>query len=206
MNNLLSWFSTIAALGGGYLLGSIPFGLILTHAAGLGDIRQIGSGNIGATNVLRTGKKALAVATLMLDALKGAVAAMISLWLWGQGESLLAAVAAMIGHTYPVWLGFRGGKGVATALGVLLAVTPIVGALACAIWLVTAWLSRISSLSALVALGITPVTAWLFEGAEESLLATIIAVVVFLRHKTNIERLIAGQEPRIGQKKENTTE
>nr|WP_274389888.1 glycerol-3-phosphate 1-O-acyltransferase PlsY [Azospirillum doebereinerae] len=187
----------------GYLLGSIPFGLVLTRMAGLGDIRQIGSGNIGATNVLRTGNKPLALATLLLDSGKGAIAALLA-FLWagpaflGLEAAVLAAGGAILGHSFPVWLGFKGGKGVATALGVLLAVCWPVGLLACLTWVVMAALFRISSLSALTALGLSPLTGWYFGGPLVAGLCLFIAVLVFIRHEANIRRLLKGEEPRIG--------
>lgn len=192
----------ILALLGGYLLGSIPFGLVLTRLAGYGDIRTIGSGNIGATNVLRTGNKPLALATLLLDSGKGAIAAALAQALLGHEAALVAGGGAMLGHTFPVWLGFKGGKGVATALGVLLVVSWPVGLAACATWLVTALVARISSLSALVALAASPVVAWFLAGPGEALLAFAIAVLVFIRHHANIRRLLDGTEPRIGAKKQ----
>lgn len=182
----------------GYLLGSIPFGLVLTRMAGLGDIRQIGSGNIGATNVLRTGNKPLALATLLLDSGKGAIAALMAQWLAGPEAAVLAAGGAMLGHSFPVWLGFKGGKGVATAIGVLLAVCWPVGLLACLTWIVMAALFRISSLSALTALGISPLTGWYFGGPLVGGLCLFIAALVFIRHETNIRRLLKGEEPKIG--------
>lgn len=191
----------IVAAAAGYLLGSVPFGLVLTRAAGLGDIRQIGSGNIGATNVLRTGNKPLAAATLILDSGKGAIAALLALWLGGESAALVAGGAAMLGHSFPVWLGFKGGKGVATALGVLLAVAWPVGLGACLTWLATAAIFRISSLSALVAIGLSPLSAYYFAGPETAGLALFIAVLVFVRHAANIRRLLAGEEPKIGAKK-----
>lgn len=191
----------IVAAAAGYLLGSVPFGLVLTRAAGLGDIRQIGSGNIGATNVLRTGNKPLAAATLILDSGKGAIAALLALWLGGETAALVAGGAAMLGHSFPVWLGFKGGKGVATALGVLLAVAWPVGLGACLTWAATAAVFRISSLSALVAIGLSPATAYYFAGPETAGLALFIAALVFVRHEANIRRLLAGEEPKIGAKK-----
>jgi acyl phosphate:glycerol-3-phosphate acyltransferase len=187
-----------AAATAGYLLGSVPFGLVLARAAGYGDIRKIGSGNIGATNVLRTGNKPLAAATLILDSGKGAGAALLALWAGGENAALVAGGAAMLGHSFPVWLGFKGGKGVATALGVLLAVAWPVGLGACLTWLATAALFRISSLSALVAVGLSPLSAWYFAGPETAGLALFIAVLVFVRHEANIRRLLAGEEPKIG--------
>lgn len=201
----------VAAALLGYLLGSIPFGLVLTRLAGLGDIRQIGSGNIGATNVLRTGNKPLALATLLLDSGKGAVAALVALDLAGRflgpdmvitdgamTAAVLAAGGAMLGHSFPVWLGFKGGKGVATAIGVLLAVCWPVGLLACLTWLVVAGLFRISSLSALTAIALSPLTGWWFGGPLVAGLCLFIAILVFIRHEANIRRLLKGEEPKIG--------
>jgi glycerol-3-phosphate acyltransferase PlsY len=184
----------------GYLLGSIPFGLVLTRLAGLGDIRRIGSGNIGATNVLRTGNKALAAATLLLDGLKGAVAVFVAAR-FGAGDPVLAAgTGAVLGHAFPVWIGFRGGKTVATSYGVLIAAAWPVGLCAGAVWFIMAGLSRISSFAALVSFALAPVFAALLADATTVKLALVIAVLVFVRHHTNIRRLIAGTEPRIGQK------
>jgi acyl phosphate:glycerol-3-phosphate acyltransferase len=196
----LAWPYLLAAAIGGYLLGSIPFGLVLTRLAGYGDIRKIGSGNIGTTNVLRTGNKALAAATLVLDSGKGAAAALLAL-AFGWDTALVAAGASMLGHTFPVWLGFRGGKGVATALGVLLALSWPTGLVACATWLLTALVFRISSLSALVSLGLAPVFAWFWSGPQLAQLALFIAVLVWIRHHANIRRLLRGEEPRIGKRK-----
>jgi acyl phosphate:glycerol-3-phosphate acyltransferase len=187
----------------GYLLGSVPWGLVLTKAAGLGDIRAIGSGNIGATNVLRTGNKPLAAATMLLDIGKGAAALGLAGWLWGGTAGLAAGFGAMLGHAFPVWLGFKGGKGVATALGVLLAISWPVGLIACATWLLVALALRYSSLSALVALGIAPVTGWYFAGPQVAQLCAFIALLVFIRHHTNIRRLLRGEEPKIGSKKKS---
>ena len=184
----------------GYMLGSIPFGLLLTRAAGLGDIRAIGSGSIGATNVLRTGRKGLAGATLLLDGLKGAAAVLIALWLAGHDAALWAGLGAILGHLFPVWLGFHGGKGVATGYGVLIAVAWPVGLGAGAIWLVVAKLARISSLAGLVSFAAAPVLAALLADSGVVKLALAIAVLVFIRHHANIRRLLAGTEPRIGQK------
>ena len=184
----------------GYMLGSIPFGLLLTRAAGMGDIRAIGSGSIGATNVLRTGRKGLAGATLLLDGLKGATAVLIALWLAGHDAALWAGFGAILGHLFPVWLGFHGGKGVATGYGVLIAVAWPVGLGAGAIWLVVAKLARISSLAGLVSFAAAPVLAALLADSGVVKLALAIAVLVFIRHHANIRRLLAGTEPRIGTK------
>ena len=182
----------------GYLFGSIPFGLILTRAAGLGDIRTIGSGNIGATNVLRTGHKGIAAATLLLDALKGAAAVLIIGGLTGHDAGLWAGLGAVLGHLFPVWLGFKGGKGVATGLGVLLAAAWPIGVGACLIWLLVAGIARISSLASLVALIAAPVLGYFFAGGGDVKLALAISVLICARHHANISRLIAGTEPRIG--------
>ena len=184
----------------GYLLGSIPFGLLLTRAAGLGDIRRIGSGNIGATNVLRTGNKALAAATLLLDGVKGAAAVLIAAWWGGHAAILWAGVGAVLGHAFPVWLGFKGGKAVATSYGVLIAAAWPVGLCAGAVWLAVAALARMSSLAALASFALAPVLAAILGDVTIVKLALVIAVLVFARHHTNIRRLIAGTEPRIGQK------
>ncbi len=192
----LTWWHLLAAAAG-YLLGSIPFGLVLTRAAGLGDIREMGSGNIGATNVLRTGNKALAAATVLLDGGKGAAAA-LALAPWGTGMGLIAGFAAVIGHNFPVWLRFRGGKGVATTLGVLLAVAWPVGLLACLTWLAVAVLFRYSSLAALVAIMAAPFTMqWLADGPRITLAAAL-ALLAIVRHQANIRRLLKGEESKIG--------
>jgi glycerol-3-phosphate acyltransferase PlsY len=187
----------LIALVGGYLIGSIPFGLLLTKAAGLGDIRQVGSGNIGATNVLRTGRKGLAAATLILDGLKGAVAILLARYFLGD-QDLVVGTAAVLGHLFPVWLGFRGGKGVATGLGVLLAAAWPVGLACCAVWLVAAKLLKMSSAAALTAFAAAPLFALVLSSADHALMALLIAVLVFWRHEANIRRLLAGTEPRIG--------
>jgi glycerol-3-phosphate acyltransferase PlsY len=192
---------TIALSLFGYLLGSIPFGLLLTRTAGLGDIRGIGSGNIGATNVLRTGRKGLAAVTLLLDGLKGAAAVLIVQAIAGYELALLAGLAAVLGHLFPVWLKFKGGKGVATGLGVLIAASWPVGAAACAVWVIVAGASRLSSLAALGAFASAPLAALVVENFSLVKLAFTIAVLVFVRHQGNIRRLIAGTEPRIGQNK-----
>ena len=183
----------------GYLLGSIPFGLILTRAAGLGDVRKIGSGNIGATNVLRTGNKKLAAATLLLDALKGTAAAAIASR-WGIEAGIAAGFAAFIGHLYPVWLGFKGGKGIATYIGVLLGLAPVMVLLFAAIWLAMAKITRYSSLSALVATLIVPVVLLATGYGKIGLLFVVMSVITWIKHRANIQRLLAGTESRIGQK------
>jgi glycerol-3-phosphate acyltransferase PlsY len=189
---------TFAALG--YLLGSIPFGLLLTRAAGLGDIRRVGSGNIGATNVLRTGNKGLAAATLLLDGVKGAAAVLLANRLGGPDAVLWAGIGAALGHAFPVWLRFKGGKAVATSYGVLIAAAWPVGLCAGAVWLAIAAAMRTSSLAALVSFALAPVFAAVLADATIVKLALVIAVLVFARHHTNIGRLLAGTEPRIGQK------
>lgn len=185
----------------GYLLGSVPYGLLLTRAAGLGDIRAIGSGNIGATNVLRTGNKGLAAATLALDALKGLAALVLARWLWGEDAGLVAGVAAMAGHAFPVWLGFRGGKGVATGAGVLLAAQWWLGLGTLLVWLVVFAATRISSAGALAGCAAAPVLALAFGDARLAAFALGLAVLITWRHKANIARLLAGTEPRFGAKK-----
>ncbi len=188
-----------AAAVAGYLLGSIPFGLVLTRIAGLGDIRKIGSGNIGATNVLRTGNKLLAALTLLLDGGKGAAAVLVAAN-WGPDMALFAGGGAMLGHLFPIWLKFRGGKGVATALGVLLALSWPVGLAACATWIATAALFRYSSLAALAALAASPVYAWFLADRQKAQFALALAVLVWIRHHRNIGRLLRGEEPRIGRR------
>lgn len=197
----------LVALVLGYLLGSIPFGLLLTKAAGLGDIRDIGSGNIGATNVLRTGNRWVAAGTLICDAGKGAIAVLLMAWVahTAGGDVVLlpglAALGAFIGHLYPIWLGFKGGKGVSTFIGILLALHWPVGLLFCATWLVVALISRYSSLSALVAALLTPVyLAWLNQWQLVGLSAVLV-LLIYIAHRENISRLMAGTESRIGQKK-----
>jgi acyl phosphate:glycerol-3-phosphate acyltransferase len=183
-----------------YLLGSIPFGIVITRALGLGDLRKIGSGNIGATNVLRTGNKGAALATLILDAGKGGIAVLLARWLVGPDAAQLAGLTAFLGHLYPVWLGFKGGKGVATFLGTLLALAWPVGLAACATWVATAAVTRISSLSALVAAALAAVWAWGLGYPQMTLLIVVLALLVIIRHHANIARILAGTEPRIGKK------
>jgi len=182
----------------GYLVGSIPFGVLITRALGLGDLRAIGSGNIGATNVLRTGNKAAAAATLVLDGGKGALAVLVARSLAGEPAAMIAGFAAFLGHLYPVWLGFRGGKGVATFLGLTLALAWPAGLAACATWLATAAATRLSSLAALVAAATTPLWLALFGPPGAVWLGAALAALVFIRHQANIRRLLAGAEPRIG--------
>lgn len=184
----------------GYLLGSIPFGIVITRAMGLGNLREIGSGNIGTTNVLRTGSKGAALATLVLDGAKGAVAALLARAMAGEDAAQIAGLMAFAGHCFPVWLGFRGGKGVATFLGLLLALAWPVGIAACATWLVTAIIARISSLSALMAAALAPVWIMFLGHGEMLILSLILGGIIFWRHKDNIARLRAGTEPKIGKK------
>jgi acyl phosphate:glycerol-3-phosphate acyltransferase len=186
----------------GYLLGAIPFGLVLTRMAGLGDIRDIGSGNIGATNVLRTGNKGLALATLLLDAGKGALAVVVARALVpDETIALIAGGAAFLGHVFPVWLKFKGGKGVATFIGTLAALSWPVALAVVGTWLLMAALFRISSLSALVAAALAPVYAWIVADAKMALVCALMAFLIFIRHHENIRRIFAGTEPRIGKKK-----
>jgi len=193
----------IAALLG-YLLGSIPFGLLLTKIAGLGDIRSIGSGNIGATNVLRTGRKDLALATLLLDGGKGAVAVLIAR-LVSEDLTVIAGGAAILGHQFPVWLKFKGGKGVATKLGTLIAVNWMVGIGACIVWLIVAVLFRYSSVASLIATAASPLLALWLGTVPQAWLAAFAAVLVWILHRENIRRLLKGEEPKIGQKKAAAT-
>ncbi len=181
-----------------YLLGSIPFGLVLTRLAGVGDIRQVGSGNIGATNVLRTGRRGLAAGTLVLDAAKGAVAVSLAAFVFGPGLAPLAAIAAVVGHCFPVWLGFRGGKGVATGLGVLLALWWPIGLAACLAWAAGAAITRISSVAALLSMLAGAVVGCLVLRTPFWLAPVLVALLVAVRHHANVARLLAGSEPRIG--------
>jgi glycerol-3-phosphate acyltransferase PlsY len=190
----------VAALS--YLLGSVPFGIVITRAMGLGNIRKIGSGNIGATNVLRTGNRLAAFLTLVLDAGKGAIAVIAARLFVGEDAAQVAGGFAFLGHLWPVWLGFSGGKGVATFLGTLLALAWPLGLLACATWAATAALTRISSLSALTAAALTPVYAMLIGQPQIVVLTILLAGLIFLRHHANIRRLLVGTEPRIGKKTE----
>ncbi|KMO22716.1 glycerol-3-phosphate 1-O-acyltransferase PlsY [Methylobacterium indicum] len=184
----------------GYLFGAIPFGLILTRFAGLGDVRAIGSGNIGATNVLRTGRKGLAAATLLGDALKGTVAVLLASRFGGSDAALAAGLGAFLGHLFPVWLGFKGGKGVATFIGVLLGLFPLGVLVFAVIWLGLAVLLRYSSASALAASAATPVALWAFGQGRLAVLFCVLALLLWWKHAPNIRRLAAGTEGRIGQK------
>lgn len=191
----------ILAAIGGYLIGSIPFGVLIAQVMGLGDLRRIGSGNIGATNVLRTGNKGAAAATLLLDGGKGAVAVLLARALGGETAAMVAGLAAFLGHLFPVWLGFRGGKGVATYLGVALALAWPAGIAACLTWLATAFAFRVSSLAALVAAATGPLWLAIWGPPGAVWLGLALAALVFVRHKANITRLLAGTEPRIGKGK-----
>ena len=182
----------------GYLFGSVPFGLLLTRAAGLGDIRTIGSGNIGATNVLRTGNKSVAAATLILDAAKAAVPILLARQLWGEDAAMVAAIGAILGHCFPVWLGFKGGKGVAVMIGSLLALSWPVGLIFCAVWLVIAFAQKMSSLAALTAAATAPIFAFVLVNEWLAGAVAVLAIVLFIQHRDNIARLMAGTEPRIG--------
>lgn len=203
----------ILAAALGYLLGAVPFGLVLCRLAGYGDIRKIGSGNIGATNVLRTGSKPLALATLILDSGKGAAAALAAGLLINPIAGVIAAVAAVIGHNFPVWLGFKGGKGVATTLGTLIAIAWPVGLACCLTWLAMAALFRISSLAALISLGLSPIYALylipMLAGTDDmpriaiAIAALFLALLAWARHGANIRRILKGEEPRIGASKKN---
>lgn len=190
---------TIIAVAFGYLLGSVPFGLLVTRAAGLGDVRNIGSGNIGATNVLRTGRKGLAAATLLLDALKGTIAVLIAAH-WGSEAALAAGFGAFIGHILPVWLGFKGGKGVATYLGVLIALAWKAALLFAVTWLAVAFLTRYSSLAALAASTVTPAVLYMMGLPEYAVVIAALTVLIFIKHHANIGRLLSGKEPQIGSK------
>src|SRR6201991_3492483 len=190
----------LLAFAFGYLLGSIPFGLILTRFAGTADIRSIGSGNIGATNVLRTGRKGLAAATLICDMLKGTVAVILSGYFGGPEAAMLAALGAFLGHLFPVWLKFSGGKGVAVYIGVLLGLLWPAALVFCLIWLAVALLTRYSSLAALVASLVTPILLWWLGHLALAALFTVLTVLLFYAHRENIKRLQAGTEGKIGQK------
>jgi glycerol-3-phosphate acyltransferase PlsY len=196
-----AWPYLVGFFAAGYLLGSVPFGLLLTRAAGLGDIRQIGSGNIGATNVLRTGRKGLAAATLIFDAVKGAIAVLIA-QRWGPDAGLMAGLGAVLGHLFPVWLGFKGGKGVATTLGVLIAVAWPVGLAACATWLIVAVVTRYSSVASLVTTAASAAYGWIIAADLQLVeFAAILAVLIWIKHHGNIRRLLAGSETKIALKK-----
>jgi acyl phosphate:glycerol-3-phosphate acyltransferase len=184
----------------GYLLGSIPFGLVLTRLAGTQDLRTIGSGNIGATNVLRTGRKGLAAATLLLDMLKGTAAVVISGYFGGPNAAMLAGFGAFAGHLFPIWLKFKGGKGVAVYIGILLGLFWPAAVVFCLIWLAVAFASRYSSLAALIASLVTPPLLWWFGHLALAVLFAVLTLLLFYMHRENIKRLVAGTEGRIGQK------
>ena len=184
----------------GYLLGSVPFGIVITRALGLGDLRAIGSGNIGATNVLRTGHKGAALATLILDAAKGAIAVLIARLALGEDAAQVAGGMAFLGHLFPVWLGFKGGKGVATFLGTLLALAWPVGLAACATWAAAAFVTRISSASALVAAATSGLWCFVFDRGDALFLSFALMLLVYIRHWPNLQRIKAGTEPKIGRK------
>jgi acyl phosphate:glycerol-3-phosphate acyltransferase len=202
----LTIVAAVASAALGYLLGSIPFGLVIVKAAGLGDIRAIGSGNIGATNVLRTGRKDLALATLLLDSGKAAIALLAARFAFHSDDAgFIAGAAAYLGHCFPVWLNFKGGKGVATFFGVLLAGLPLVGLACGALWILTAILFRYSSLGGLVAAAAAPVIAFVLRDPAQWFapvgFCVFLGVLIFIRHHANISRLLAGTEPKIGAKK-----
>ncbi|MET0748195.1 MAG: glycerol-3-phosphate 1-O-acyltransferase PlsY [Rhizobium sp.] len=204
MTDIFTWQITLpyalAALAIGYLLGSIPFGLVLTRMAGLGDVRSIGSGNIGATNVLRTGNKTLAGATFLLDALKGTAAVLVCGALFGPEAGILAGFAAFIGHLFPVWIGFKGGKGVATYIGILLGLAPLMALLFAVLWIAIAYFSRYSSLSALVATLVIPVALWILGPEKTAAVMTLMTAITWWKHSANISRLMSGTESKIGSK------
>ena len=189
-----------------YLLGAIPFGIVMARAFGLADPRSIGSGNIGATNVLRSGSKPAAALTVVLDGAKGGIAVLIARALVGEDAAQIAALSAFLGHLYPVWLGFKGGKGVATFLGTVLALSPVVGAAACAIWLVTFAIFRISSLGGIMAPALSPIAALLLGHTDKTAALAAMAVFVWWRHRENITRILSGTEPKVGQKKPEETQ
>lgn len=211
----IDWLGYLVAILGGYLLGSIPFGLVLTRLAGLGDIRDIGSGNIGATNVLRTGRKDLALATLILDAGKAGLAVLITVWvapgiytaaLWVELNmlGLLAGAFAFVGHCFPIWLNYKGGKGVATFIGLLLASLWPVGLVFAGVWIVTALVFRMSSLAGLAATLSAPVMTWYLDPQGDSWkVIAVLAVIICWRHRANIVRIATGKEPKIGAKKKD---
>lgn len=194
------WDTLLLVAFAAYLLGSVPFGILITRALGLGDLRAIGSGNIGATNVLRTGHRGAALATLVLDAVKGAVAVLLARWFAGEDAAQLAGLAAFVGHLFPIWLNFRGGKGVATFLGILLALAWQVGLAACAVWALTAALTRMSSVAALVAAATSGLWLLVFGEGRTLVLVVVLTLLIYQRHAANIARLRAGTEPKIGAK------
>ena len=206
MNGMLAitWTGVLLCVGGGYLLGSIPFGVVITWLAGLGDVRKIGSGNIGATNVLRTGRKWAAALTLLLDGGKGTAAVLAGWYLWGPEGAMLAGLGAIFGHIFPVWLKFKGGKGVATFIGIMLGLFWPTGLLVIGTWLLMALLFRISSLSALVAAALAPAYTMAFGNLTYALFTLVLAIVLFFTHHENLHRLWHGGEPRIKLNKSST--
>ena len=196
----LTWPVIAAAVLVGYLCGSVPFGLLLTRAAGLGDVRNIGSGNPGATNVLRTGNKKLAAATLALDLLKGTVAVVLARVVGGVDLGIAAGFGAFLGHLFPIWLGFKGGKGVATYIGILLGLMWPAVLIFAGVWLAVAYFSRYSSAGALAATLAVPASLWALGETRMAMLFAVLSLIVWIKHKTNITRLIAGTEGKIGQK------
>lgn len=196
----LSLVTAVLALAGGYVLGSVPYGVLVARVMGLGNLRDIGSGNIGATNVLRTGNKLAAFLTLVFDAGKGVVAVVLARVFLGETGAQLAGLGAFLGHIFPVWLGFRGGKGVATFLGILLALNFLLGAAACLTWLVAAVIGRMSSAAALVCGAAAPALAALLGYPQGWVLSLVLAVLVWWTHRANIRRILTGTEPKIGQK------
>ena len=204
----MNYFAYLLVAIVGYLLGSIPFGLLITRAAGLGDVRKIGSGNIGATNVLRTGRRELAALTLVLDALKGLAAVLLARYFFPGDAMYIAAIAVFLGHCFPIWLGFKGGKGVATFIGILFGLAWPVGIIFCLVWLLIAWARKTSSLAALTAAVTSPIfayVAWLEDwgpdGTKFAAVAAVIAALIIYNHRTNIGRLLNGTEPKIGSEK-----
>ena len=202
MGDITLWWPLLVGAFLGYLLGSIPFGLVLTRLGGYGDLRKIGSGNIGATNVLRTGNKPLALTTLILDSGKGAAAVLIGGAMYGPDMAVMAGGGAFLGHLFPIYLKFRGGKGVATTLGILIAISWPVGLSVCLTWAVTALIFRLSSLSGLMALAASPVVAWYLSTDQVMEFSIFLAVLVWVRHHENIRRILKGEEPGIGKKKD----
>ncbi len=194
------WDTLLLVAVAAYLIGSIPFGILITRTLGLGDLRAIGSGNIGATNVLRTGHKGAALATLLLDGAKGAVAVLLARWLVGEDAAQLAGLSAFLGHLYPVWLNFKGGKGVATFLGVLLAIDWRVGLAACGVWALAAALTRMSSAAALISAATASIWLIMFDHGRMLFLVMILTLLVYFRHGANISRMRKGTEPKIGAK------
>ena len=202
---MLSFASYAIALAVGYLLGSVPFGMVLTRLAGTPDIRSIGSGNIGATNVLRTGRKGLAAATLGGDLLKGTVAVLITNWLWSPDHAMVAGLGAFLGHLFPVWLRFKGGKGVATYIGILLGLAwPAVLAFGL-IWIVVALICRYSSLAGLIAATLMPVFLWFIGDGPQAVFILLLTLALWITHRENIHRLLAGTEPHIGESSGSTS-